>query len=276
MAPEMTPQGGGRPHAALPMYDWPETATAWDGLWSAVRDELAAAGIDAEAELRRRDDQHHGWLAPDLILGQSCGWPYMVMLRGKVAPIARFDFGLATKRPGDYYSVFITHPDLAVEAKRPGDLAPLLSRPNTVVAINSTLSQSGYRVLGECAASPITVPQNRALTTGSHRQSIRAVADGRAHVAAIDAASWQFARDHEPAAAGVRVVARSADAPGLPLIVANGLKRHRDTVYRALEKAVAGLPQATRERLRLRGVVAAADEDYHVLEGPPYGNLRIA
>lgn len=264
-----------KPHASLPMYDWPETAPAWDRFWEAIRAELAAAGIETETALRRRDDQHHGWLSPGLLLGQACGWPYMLMLRGQVVPIGRFDFGLPTNRAGDYYSVFITCPDMAGEITAPRDLAPLMARNDAIIAVNSMISQSGYRVLGECVPSPLTVPRGRILTTGSHRESIRAVADGRAHVAAIDAASWLLAQEHEPAVEKVAVAARSGDAPGLPLIVANRLRGHRKAVGEALTKVAANLADDIRSTLKLRGIAPASDEDYHVLERPPYGNLRI-
>lgn len=265
-----------RLHASLPMYDWPEVAAAWDVLWTAVCGQLAEAGIGACGRLVRDGDHHAGWLSPGLILGQACGWPYVSMLRGHVVPLGRLDFGLPTARPADYFSVFVMSADRAGSLDGPRDLAPVLSNPATVIAVNSRISQSGYRVLGECLAVPITVPGRRLVMTGSHRQSIRAVAAGEAHVAAIDAVTWQLACAHEPAARHVAVVARSADTPGLPLIMAAGLARHRDAVLGAVERAVEASSADILGQLGLAGVVAASDEDYLVLCDPPYGNLRVA
>jgi ABC-type phosphate/phosphonate transport system substrate-binding protein len=56
------------------------------------------------------------------------------------------------------------------------------------------------------------------IETGSHRASIRAVAEGRADACAIDCRSWDLARRHEPAAKGVVAVGWTARRPGLPLI----------------------------------------------------------
>jgi ABC-type phosphate/phosphonate transport system substrate-binding protein len=273
--PRSNPHAADHLHAALPMYDWPETASGWDALWAATRAELAHAGIETEDRLQRDGDFHAGWLAPGLILGQSCGWPYVSYLRGQVTPFARFDFGLSTARPGDYYSVFVMRADNAITCDRPRDLAPVLTDPATIIAVNDLMSQSGFRALGECLSSPVTVPERRLLMTGSHRDSLRAVAGGRARIAAIDAVTWQFACDHEPAASNLSVIARSAEAPGLPLILSHKLRHHRDAVFRAIEHALGALPDEARHALKLNGVVPAHDEDYRVLPEPPYGNLRV-
>ncbi len=59
------------------------------------------------------------------------------------------------------------------------------------------------------------------IATGSHRASIRAVAEERADVAAIDAVCWALALRHEPqATAALQIVATTPLRPGLPLITA--------------------------------------------------------
>ncbi len=257
------------------MYDWPETATGWDAFWYLVRAELSKAGIEASPELRRDDDPWGMWRDPALILGQTCGWPYVSALRGKVVPLARFDFGLPSDSPGHYHSVFIAPTDTLGQVRSPRDLAPIVADASTVVAINAADSQSGFRVWGECFEEPWVLPADRLLLTGSHRASIRAVAEGRAGLAAIDAVTWQIALAHEAAAREVAVVAQSADVPGLPLVMATGLAEHRETVLVALENALAALPRGTRDLLGLKGIVSAADADYDVLTLPPFGRLQI-
>ncbi len=68
--------------------------------------------------------------------------------------------------------------------------------------INGRDSQSGYSALRAIVApyagggrmfSDVSV-------SGSHRASLRAVAEGRADVATIDAVCWAMAERHEPAA----------------------------------------------------------------------------
>ncbi|MEC9342382.1 MAG: PhnD/SsuA/transferrin family substrate-binding protein, partial [Pseudomonadota bacterium] len=237
---------------------------------------LADCKIDTVAQLVRDDDPWRAWRDPALLLGQTCGWPYVSALRDSVLPIARFDFGLGTAKPGDYFSVFIAPRGTARACSSPRELAPLLTDPATVIAVNATDSQSGFRVLGECLEQPLELPRRRQLLTGSHRESIRAVAQGRAMLAAIDSVTWQIARAHEPAAREVAVVTRSVDVPGLPLIVARGLAGHRDMILAALATGLARLPEEIHEILGLKGFVPAEDADYDVLLGRPFGDLRVA
>jgi ABC-type phosphate/phosphonate transport system substrate-binding protein len=144
------------------------------------------------------------------------------------------------------------------------------------IAVNAFDSQSGFRVFGECLAQPLTVSGDRIVATGSHLGSIRAVAAGKADLAAIDAATWQFAIDHEPAAREVAVVARSADAPGLPLITSPSHADKATMLLDCLTTATAKLGETYRAALHLRGIVRAAPADYQALKRPPFGSLRIA
>ena len=61
------------------MYDWPETASAWDALWHAIRAELTDAGIEA---------------APgsvvEFLLDGSAGSPHSFVLTG-TAPGSEMD-----------------------------------------------------------------------------------------------------------------------------------------------------------------------------------------
>ena len=58
--------------------------------------------------------------------------------------------------------------------------------------------------------------------TGGHRNSIRAVAEGRADVATIDCRSWQMAQRFERAARELRVVGWTERRLGLPVVMARG------------------------------------------------------
>jgi ABC-type phosphate/phosphonate transport system substrate-binding protein len=254
------------PFAALPMYDWPEVSGSWDELWAIMQPELVARGIDAGEALSRAPDHEAQWNDPQLVLGQTCGWPYISVLRGKVAPVARFDFGLGG-RPGDYHSVYI-----AASERDPADI---LADDAAIIATNAFNSQSGFRALSQLSGSPTAVPASRFLVTGGHRNSIKAVAGGRAQLAAIDAQSWRLALAHEPAAAKVRVAGRSSDVPGLPLITAPAFSRSTAQIFAALQGAIESLPRNGREALCIAGLVPARPEDYEVLTRPPFGLLSV-
>jgi ABC-type phosphate/phosphonate transport system substrate-binding protein len=97
--------------------------------------------------------------------------------------------------------------DGAVLPDRIGGLRP---------AINGPKSLSGALSLAEDLGDP-GLP-GRALATGSHRASIRAIVEDRADFAAIDCRSWALAKAYEPAAQHLTVVGWTALRPGLPYI----------------------------------------------------------
>ena len=90
-APRLERAGGVNgvaPIAALPMYDFPWVAEANDALWAAVAARLREAGVESPARLTRAGDPAAQWRDPGLILGQTCGYPYVKTLRDFVALIA--------------------------------------------------------------------------------------------------------------------------------------------------------------------------------------------
>ncbi|MBV9566814.1 MAG: phosphate ABC transporter substrate-binding protein, partial [Hyphomicrobiales bacterium] len=58
------------------MYDIPEIRPAVEKLWNAVARRLREAGLtDVPLTLSRGLTPHESWRHPELILGQSCGYP---------------------------------------------------------------------------------------------------------------------------------------------------------------------------------------------------------
>ena len=167
--------------ASLPMYYRPEIRGATDAFWGYIRDALHQMGLTAPAALTRGPDPWAISQDPSLVLAQTCGLPFRARLHDKVALVATPDYGLPGCPAGYYNSVIIT---------RPG---PLPRRPR--LAINDPLSQSGWAALAawltsqEMAHGPVTV-------TGAHAASARAVADGLADLAAIDAQTWRLLLRH--------------------------------------------------------------------------------
>lgn len=265
---------GAEPFATLPMYDWPQAAPLWDAFWQETRADLQNGGLSVQPQLHRSTDLQSLWLDEDLLLGQTCGWPFISHLKGKVTPIARLDLGVEGVRAGDYRSVFIA----AAGARPISDLATLgaiVRNGNCRIAINAPDSQSGFRVWGECFTEPLLIDESRLVLTGSHKDSIQAVASEQAEFAAIDAVTWRLARAFEPAAQNVSVVAQSGPAPGLPLIMSNALALHAELMIEALSAAIGKMPDNDRWPVKLEGVVRAEANDYAVLLEPPYGNLRV-
>ena len=247
--------------AQLPMYDWPEVRAGTDALWAAIAANLAALGIDAPDRLDRTIPAGDAWTSPDLLVGQTCGRPYVNGLAGRVALLGRPTYAADGAGPGRYCSLLVARS--TDRRSGPGDFR------GAVAACNSETSQSGWAALID------SLPQGESLHgffgavhfTGGHRESIRAVADGTADIAAIDCVAWALALRHEPAAGELKEIGRSPDYPSLPFIT--GDRRSAEEVARigeALRRAVAGLPAQIREALMLVGMENARPADYACLK----------
>jgi hypothetical protein len=77
------------PVASLMMYDAPDIVRrANDALWIALRDRLRERGMAVPDLLDRTDSHESYWLRPDLVFAQTCGFPYVCELKGKVRLVA--------------------------------------------------------------------------------------------------------------------------------------------------------------------------------------------
>ncbi len=247
--------------AQLPMYDWPEVRAETDALWSAIAGQLAAARIPAPAELDRTTPAAEAWTSPDLLVGQTCGRPYVNGLAGRVALLGRPTYDAEGAGPGRYCSVLI--------ARSADGRSSLDDFRGAVAGCNGETSQSGWAALIDSLPHGETLDGffDTVRFTGSHRESIRAVAGGKADIAAIDCVAWALALRHEPAASELKEIGRSPDYPSLPFIAAN---RHSADdiacIGTALRRAVADLPRPVRDALGLSGIEDARPADYACLK----------
>jgi len=246
--------------ASLPMYDRPETAAVNDRLWQGVRERLG----QGPAHLTRGGDLWAEWQSPDLILSQTCGLPYRARLHDRVHLVATPIHDLPDCPEGQYYSVFVVRAD--DPRTRPQDFA------GAVLAYNEPLSQSGWAAPQAFAAAD-GFAFGPTLRTGAHRLSARAVAEGRADIAAIDALTWVLITRHDGFARGLRVIGRTDPTPALPFITA--MTRDPAPIRAALSEAVAALSVADRHTLGLLGVTILTPEAYRALPipAPPAADL---
>ena len=238
---------------ALGMYDPPALRAANDRYWQAIRNHLG----HGPTALSRDREMWDIWMSPDLLLSQTCGYPYRAHLHGKVQLVGTPDFGLPDTPPGHYYSVFVTRVDHSAEILE--DFA------GSVFAFNEPLSQSGWAAPMIHAAGRVTFGTH--LQTGAHAASTAAVAEGCADLTAIDAVTWRILSAHDPIAQSLRVVEQTAPTPGLPYITAPG--SDAAALAQATRAAIADLTDSDRALLHLRDLISIPAEDYLSVPTPP-------
>ncbi|MDF1607920.1 PhnD/SsuA/transferrin family substrate-binding protein [Hoeflea sp. YIM 152468] len=239
---------------SLPMYDWPEIRKETDRLWQAIHRQLTERGIAAPASLDRRMDLEALWTDPDLILSQTCGYPYAHRLANTATLVATPAHELTGAAPGHYYSVLV-----ARRNRQPKNLAELEHKR---FAYNMAHSQSGFAAPVRLLAATGHVSSPPPLQTGSHRASIQAVARSEADWAAIDAVTWQLALRHEPAAGDLAVIARTPETPALPLITGSNHAGQSDIIADAVDAAIQGLDEEVRKAVLVTGSKRFKPADY--------------
>jgi ABC-type phosphate/phosphonate transport system substrate-binding protein len=242
--------------AALPMYDLPAVRWATDALWAALFARLPGA----PATLTRDRPAEAIWADPDLLLAQTCGYPLVGALAGKVQLVATPCYDAPGCEGPFHRSVIVV--------RRDDPAASLPDLRGRRAAVNSAASNSGMnlfrREIADLAGGRPFFAET--IDTGAHVASVAAVASGRADTAAIDVVTWALLAAAEPQTVGaLRALAWTRPAPGLPLITSvrtdaatmDALRRALDTV--AVDPALA----AVRAALRLGSF--APPPDYGVI-----------
>lgn len=235
--------------ASLAMYPFASLRAATDTLWSVVRRHL---GWGPEA-LEWDQLPPEVWYQDELVLGQACGWPLVTSLAAQVAAVGTFDFDVPGCEGGTYRSVVVGRDSTPLDK--------LVGGPGVVVAVNGFDSLSGWVSLQHVWGG---VPE-QVVHTGSHADSVRAVVQGLAEVASIDAVSWFYICREEPRLAdSLHIIGYGPKVPCLPLVTAR-----RDAVSElrnALAAAVADPAAADAcDTLRIRAFVPLDSADYRPL-----------
>lgn len=245
---------------AFPMYVLPEMQADMRSLWVLLRSKLAAAGVENLPHEPRFDDPlAQGSLPADMLMLQYCGFPYVTEWREAMQPLACLHYDAPHCEGKTHRSVIVVRAD--DDAKTIKDLR------GKRAAINGYDSNTGMNLLRHAVAD---VAQDgtffgEVIVTGAHVDSLRAVAEGRADVAAIDCVTFAFIGDYQPAlTAAVRVLAVTAPSPALPLFVpANTPLALREQLYGAW-KAVLDerhLAEDLLTRLRMRAIEPVTDDE---------------
>ncbi len=240
---------------SLAMYDAGGAATA--ALWDDLRARLEADGIDDVPEdLDVPADYEAAWLDPELLLGQTCGYPLRHALDGKVRYVGTPVYETAGTDGPYYRSAIVVRADDEAD-----ELAQLAGRR---AAYNSLTSQSGYNSFRDLVAPLARDGRffSAVLETGSHANSLRAVSTDKADVAAIDPVTLAL----EPAELrnGIKIIGWTDATPGLPYI--SGCASSDEDVNmlrRNISSALgAAATKPARDYLRLTGFVVLPNTAY--------------
>ena len=241
------------------MYDRPETRGAHDRLWALIR---AALGYGPERLTRAYDDDLWGlWEHPGLLLGVSCGLPLRTRLRGKVALVGSLVNDLPGCPRGHYFSRIVICAD--------AEPRPFAAYAGARLAYNQAHSQSGWAAAQNHAALH-GFRFTDVVETGAHRESVRAVAEGRADIACIDAVSWALIAEHDGFARGVQVIGATEPTPGEPALTAAG--GDVAALARAFAAGIDALSPEDRAALHLAGFADTAElppAAYEAVPTPP-------
>ncbi|WP_132537817.1 PhnD/SsuA/transferrin family substrate-binding protein [Rhizobium sp. PP-F2F-G48] len=235
------------------------TAVFWSFLRDRLREEGLAGVPDTLQQTVRYDE---AWVHPDLLLAQTCGYPYVKRLRGKVRLVATPVYSLPGCDGPNTCSLIVMRKD--TQALSLEDLR------GARAAINDPNSNSGVNLF-RAAIAPLAKDGrffSSVVETGGHSNSIDAVTAGRADVAAIDCITYGNTLRFDPERlSGIRVLAETVKGPGLPFITRADASDAEVAILRqALRKAIADPVLAeTRETLSLKDVAFLSDADYEPL-----------
>ena len=131
--------------AALSMYDPPELNAANDALWSGIHRRLVDAGVrDVPLRLTRAPRPDEGWSNPRLLLSQTCGYPLITHLAGRVQIVATPAYNVEGCDGPFYRSALMVRTDATT-----ADLADLRG---SRCAVNDLASNSGANLLRDAVA----------------------------------------------------------------------------------------------------------------------------
>lgn len=250
--------------ASLAMYTTPAPiAAATDMLWAFIGDQLRQRGLaEVPESLDKTVVYDQAWLRPDLLLAQTCGFPYVKKLRGHVRLVATPVYDLpGCDGPLNRSKIVVARASAA---------ASLEDLRGSIAAINEPGSNSGSNLF-RAAVAPLAKEGRffgTVIETGGHLASIDAVASGRADVAAIDCVTFGNTLRFDPdRIADIRVLTETPDGPGLPFITSAQTTDEELALMRQVlnEAAITTALADARDTLSLRRFEILPDSAYERL-----------
>lgn len=251
----------------LPMYDWPAFEEQTRQLESFIQAEILkelGATADALMDWPSALSLHDRWQDPRLLFTQTCGFPLVTFLAGKVVPILTPHYDA----PGCQGPLYCSH--VLVRADSPfQDLQDLRGQK---AAFNGVDSQSGYNAFRHKVA-PLAAGRaffSKTMESGGHLLSMRFVSEGKADVCCVDAVCWELANRCKPELTdSLRPIAQTRQVPGLPYVTSAHRSSDEVTLIRKAARRALTAPETAKSRkyLGICGFSTLTSDDYAPLTG---------
>ena len=242
-----------------PCMQGPELTGAFERLWADTCGILRKRGIAAPDRLTSDiPDLMAFWQRPDLVLSQTCGYPFPSFSEGSCCPCRHTRLCIARLRARLLLQLHHCPRRHAARAARGFRLPDLRVQRDPIRSRASPRLWSRPRPGGFTFANRVA--------TGAHVASARMVAQGQADIAAIDAVSWRHIDRFETWTDRLRVLEHTPPTPGLPFITANHV--HAEEIANCLDVAIAKIPATDRGMLGLRSLVRIPREAYLAVADP--------
>lgn len=240
---------------ALPMYNVsPRLQREYEAFAASL---LAQAEVLGEVGLLSAPELPSLWHREDVLLTQTCGYPYMKSLRDKVSLLATPCFDFDGCEGSDYSSVIVT--------RAGGEVHALADARGLIAAANDPHSNSGMNVLRHA----VSLLANKGCFfgevkwSGSHAASLRMLRDGEADIAAIDCVTYGYLKEESPESLlGMEVLQYTAQTPGLPLVTARGVPEPLQRRLRDALLSPGAQLRAHMQALHIREFQHIADAEY--------------
>jgi hypothetical protein len=202
---------------SLPMYDGLIPTSDTDLFWSLF---CKHSELETPPQLNRTISCRDAWTSgTNLMISQSCGYPVVKKYNDYVKLVGTPIYA-AEGCSGPHYSSAI------IASSNTKSLYDILTTGSVTIAINSFDSFSGWLLLlsaiADCMSGTDIDMQHiisKIIVTGAHVQSMAAVRDGIADIAAIDCVTLALTKKHcSHLAEGLYTIGWSQPAPALPYI----------------------------------------------------------
>ncbi|WP_447590421.1 phosphate/phosphite/phosphonate ABC transporter substrate-binding protein [Aquipseudomonas campi] len=243
-------------YAELHMYTAPDAIHAANEAWLAlILERLGAQRLPAQ-----HLPLHALFESPQLLFTQTCGYPLMTALRGRVQVIGRPAYDLPDSYDGSHCSLLLVRQDDPRET--------LTELHGCRGAINNEDSNTGMNLLRHTLA-----PWQRdgrffssLALSGGHRNSLRLLREGVVDLVAVDSVTYAYlARAGSEEVAGLRILARSAPSPTLPYIGPASLTAEQAGQIRSVLNQTLHEHPDIAATLAISQVLPVSEEDYQVL-----------